>query len=1299
MDLKFTVTRQYIRRIDTNRVVANSKNYLTAVFIFSEEWEGINKTAIFSHGGKNYGKLLKNDECIIPPEVIQADEFTVSVFGGDLVTTNVCFVNVISSGLPCGKTPTTTPDIYSQILDIAINAQDTAIEAMDLVQSLTPEGMEELRQLAIQASEDSQQAIKTADEAKSLVTDAKATADEAYSLASSVTNIATDAKTTALSANSTALEAKTIATDTRAYVDEIAKSLTGFKIQIVQALPEVGSSNMIYLVAKAKTEDLKDIYDEYIWTGSGYELIGSTNIDLSNYYNKAEVDARLQQKASGSDVIQLRLDIDKNKQSIEDQKLLVDNAVQTATDAKTKAEEALAKANEFNQEELQQIKATATNAYTIAEQAKTSITELQPVVTQIDTDVQQLQLDIEGISTNIEQLQTNVQQITQTADDAKTTATEAKQLAQDTKDYVDELLAGGVGIKIQVVETLPETGEDGIIYLVPNDKRTTDDVYEEYIWVNDKYELIGTTSQIELTNYYTKGEVDGLLSNKVDTEQLQTQLDTKADKTELTDVVKYKDFVYNEQTRKTIELANNNTISGVDTSGQGYNLLMVSQYDIADFGSQLIHLNLNSVDNVTLNDDKVLATTDQLEDFVTSADLDDVVKYVDLDSAKGIQLQQTDKIVGNTTTSEGVIDVISTTDKLNIGDEQVSLNLNTKDVITINGTDVIATTEDIDILDEEITQKLNDKQDKLTAGSNITIIDNVISAVGGEGGTTDYTALINKPQINSVELTGNLTLEDLSIASIEQLQGKQDTLVAGSGINIEGNVISTTGGGGSDITKLSELENDVGFVTGEEVDEKLAQVSQFKVQVVNELPPAPGDTKTIYLVPKDGTTSDVYNEYLYIENTNRFELIGSTAVDLSNYATKTYVTDAMGLIEESLSTVATTGNYEDLSNKPHIPTAVGDLDNDSGFVTQESLSVFPTKGEMNTAIQNYNELYPASLNQNVVNDIGGFKAGDSLTGLTLAQIIEKILTVQPGTVDKTKLLEAITAAEEYTDSSIYTPTSWQAFQTALQNANTEYLSEESTDETVQQATQQLNDAIGELTLLKEVPVPVIQNTQNESSVALTTKEFTFPVTNTLTTGTDIEESKVSISGAEGSVTVEDTNIKVTITSDITSSQEVTIQFQEGVVTNTGDGQEYKSDTKVSVSATKLITYATEADPFGSYVWKTGELVMPLQTFWSTIEDEEWLQPMINDWETLGEDAFWQLFDAGKYELHVLRSAGDTEGLTNNYEQIINAAGTSQEQNLPVELGTAVDWFWDPDNVKIEWSNGVQSGVFVLLRRN
>lgn len=54
------------------------------------------------------------------------------------------------------------------------------------------------------------------------------------------------------------------------------------------------------------------------------------------------------------------------------------------------------------------------------------------------------------------------------------------------------------------------------------------------------------------------------------------------------------------------------------------------------------------------------------------------------------------------------------------------------------------------------------KQDNLTAGENITIKNNVISATSSSG-VTDYEQLNNKPKINNMELTGDRTLEELGI--------------------------------------------------------------------------------------------------------------------------------------------------------------------------------------------------------------------------------------------------------------------------------------------------------------------------------------------------------------------------------------------------------------------------------------------------------------------------------------------------------------------------------------------------------
>ena len=65
---------------------------------------------------------------------------------------------------------------------------------------------------------------------------------------------------------------------------------------------------------------------------------------------------------------------------------------------------------------------------------------------------------------------------------------------------------------------------------------------------------------------------------------------------------------------------------------------------------------------------------------------------------------------------------------------------------------------------QDIRNELNRKQDHLIAGANITIIDGIISSVGPEGGAnTDYKLLGNKPKINNIVLDGNISLDELGV--------------------------------------------------------------------------------------------------------------------------------------------------------------------------------------------------------------------------------------------------------------------------------------------------------------------------------------------------------------------------------------------------------------------------------------------------------------------------------------------------------------------------------------------------------
>lgn len=109
-------------------------------------------------------------------------------------------------------------------------------------------------------------------------------------------------------------------------------------------------------------------------------------------------------------------------------------------------------------------------------------------------------------------------------------------------------------------------------------------------------------------------------------------------------------------------------------------------------------------------------------------------------------------------------------------------------------------------------------------------------------------------------------------------------------------------------TNNQSLENVLASkATKEEVDNRFNNFSSLDIQVVSELP-AEGSSTSIYLLQvAGGTTGNLYEEYLYVNG--KWEMIGAKEVDLSGYATKS-----------SLASVATSGNFNELNNKPAITT-------------------------------------------------------------------------------------------------------------------------------------------------------------------------------------------------------------------------------------------------------------------------------------------------------------------------------------------------------------------------------------------
>lgn len=97
--------------------------------------------------------------------------------------------------------------------------------------------------------------------------------------------------------------------------------------------------------------------------------------------------------------------------------------------------------------------------------------------------------------------------------------------------------------------------------------------------------------------------------------------------------------------------------------------------------------------------------------------------------------------------------------------------------------------------------------------------------------------------------------------------------------------------------------------TDSKIAEAIAAADHLKREIVEALPEVEkADESTIYMVPQGGSIKDPgtstshYNEYMLINGA--FELIGSSQVDLSGYATETFVTNAIDALDVTDAAVA-----------------------------------------------------------------------------------------------------------------------------------------------------------------------------------------------------------------------------------------------------------------------------------------------------------------------------------------------------------------------------------------------------------
>ena len=205
---------------------------------------------------------------------------------------------------------------------------------------------------------------------------------------------------------------------------------------------------------------------------------------------------------------------------------------------------------------------------------------------------------------------------------------------------------------------------------------------------------------------------------------------------------------------------------------------------------------------------------------------------------------------------------------------------------------------------EELNKALEGKQDSgnYALVNDIPDISNLVS-------NTDY-GTANKAGIFKVSTNygTSVTNDGVLIGSSKTADTYKNTnnlalVTKGTLENVKENYVKE--GLVNATTELTEAEKAsikdyLGYAEPTDIISAIASIPQFKLTIVSELP-TKGEKMTLYFVPKTGTDTDVHDEYIWIEENSKYEYVGTTAVDLTDYVKNTdYASaDKVGVVRVS----------------------------------------------------------------------------------------------------------------------------------------------------------------------------------------------------------------------------------------------------------------------------------------------------------------------------------------------------------------------------------------------------------------
>lgn len=276
---------------------------------------------------------------------------------------------------------------------------------------------------------------------------------------------------------------------------------------------------------------------------------------------------------------------------------------------------------------------------------------------------------------------------------------------------------------------------------------------------------------------------------------------------------------------------------------------------------------------------------------------------------------------------------------------------------------------DIDLSDYYTKDEVDDLVTKINSGGSIDL-DGYVSESEWEEWIKDYatTEALNDYLKNS-EFDAKLAAN----ADYKQLKA------AVAGIEIP--------------EKVSDLQNDVGYITADELSKK-----GYVTDISGKADKSDTYTKSEVdgLIPTDYLTADALNDYAKTEDIPTDYLVAS---DLNGYAKTEDLPSLEGYAKSS--DIPDVSDFITMSDIPSIPTKTSELTNDSGFLTAQDISGKLDIEDYNSDKQTFNSALASKANDvlftkdyKVFQPIGSFEFGESLKDLSLTDILIKLLDLQ-----------------------------------------------------------------------------------------------------------------------------------------------------------------------------------------------------------------------------------------------------------------------------------------------------------------